>query len=89
MTVNINTDIDTQIKQLDEMLEKIKLLEDKSKLLNFVTIEQLAEARGCSIRTAQQIFQNEDLPVEAYGKQKVVELNALINWYQQRRSRQN
>ncbi len=59
MTININTDIDTQIKQLDEMLEKIKQLEDKS------------------------------LPVEDYGKQKVVELNALINWYQQRRSRKN
>ena len=29
MTININTDIDTQIKQLDEMLEKIKQLEDK------------------------------------------------------------
>lgn len=87
MTVNINTDIDTQIKQLDEMLEKIKLLEDKSKLLNFVTIEQLAEARNCSIKTAQDIFNDNSLPVEDYGKQKVVELNALINWYQQRRSR--
>lgn len=89
MTLNIETDIDTQIKQLDEILEKIKLLEDKSKLLNFVTIEQLAAARKCSIRTAQQIFQDEALPVESYGKQKVVELNALLHWYQQRRGRKS
>lgn len=89
MTVNINTDIDTQIKQLDEMLEKIKKLEDKSRLLNFVTIEQLAKARNCSIKTAQDIFNDKALPVEEYGKQKVVEINALINWYQQRRSRKD
>ncbi len=89
MTINIETDIDTQIKKLDETIEKLKQLEDKSRLLNFVTIQQLAEARNCSIKTAQDIFNDKSLPVEEYGKQKVVELNALINWYQQRRSRKN
>lgn len=40
MTININTDedIDLNIKKLDEMMDKIKLLEDKTKMINFITI---------------------------------------------------
>lgn len=45
MNVNINNDFEKNLKQLDEMLEKIQLLEDKSKLLNFVTIKQFSELR--------------------------------------------
>lgn len=40
MNVNISTEteIDLNIMKLDEMIEKIKLLEDKSKMLQFITI---------------------------------------------------
>lgn len=37
MTLTIETDIDTQIKKLDELLNKMELL-DKSKMINFLTI---------------------------------------------------
>lgn len=43
MNVNISTqtEIDLNIKKLDEMLDKIKLLEDKSKMLQFITIRRI------------------------------------------------
>lgn len=56
MTINIETDIDLNIKKLDEMLEKIKLLEDKSKMISFITIKEFAKLRNCSIGTSQKIF---------------------------------
>lgn len=36
MTVNIETDIDLNIKKVDELLEKMKQLEDKSKMIRFI-----------------------------------------------------
>jgi len=45
MTLNVNTEteIDLNIKKLNEMIEKIKLLEDKSKMLQFITIRRVCE----------------------------------------------
>ena len=38
MTLNVDTEIDLNIKKVTEIIEKLKLLEDKSKMLNFITI---------------------------------------------------
>lgn len=89
MTVNVDTEIDLNIKKLDEMIEKIKLLEDKSKLLQFITIAEFAKLRNCSIKTAQDIFRDKTFPSENYGRQIVVELQALKNWYQVKRDKKN
>lgn len=43
MTVNIETDIDLNIKKVDELLEKLKQLEDKSKMIRFITIRRICE----------------------------------------------
>lgn len=42
-TVNIDTDIKEDLKMLNEMLDKIKLLEDKSKMLQFITIRRVCK----------------------------------------------
>lgn len=69
-TVNIDTDITEELKKLDEMIEKLKLLEDKSKMLNFITIADFAKLRQCSIKTAQDIFNSESFPAESYRQDK-------------------
>ncbi len=89
MNININNDFDKNLKQLDEMLEKIQLLEDKSKLLNFITIKQFSELRGCSVKVAQDIFNEQSFPSENYGKQKVVEISALKAWYMNKHDKNN
>lgn len=91
MTVNVatTTDIDINIKKLDEMLKKIKSVEDKSKMLNFITIQEFAKIRNCSIKTAQDIFNDKTFPSENFGKQKVVEIQALKKWYEQKRDKNN
>lgn len=88
-TINIDTDIKEDLKMLNEMIDKIKLLEDKSKMLQFITIEEFAKLRQCSIKTAQDIFRDKTFPSENYGKLIVVELQALKNWYQVKRDKKN
>lgn len=89
MTVNIETDIDLNIKKVDELLEKLKQLEDKSKMITFITIKDFSKIRNISCSQAQTMFNLPDFPSENYGKQKVVELTALINWYQQKRDKKD
>lgn len=87
MTINIDADIDENIDKLDELLEKLKLLEDKSKMLNFITIKEFATIRKCSLKIAQTLFNEQSFPSEDYGKTKVAEVSAVIKWYQQKRSK--
>lgn len=91
MNVNISTEteIDLNISKLNDMIGKIKLLEDKSKMLQFITIAEFAKLRGCSIKTAQDIFRDKTFPSENYGKNIVVELQALKQWYSEKRDKNN
>lgn len=43
MTVNVDTEIDLNIKKITEIIEKLKLLEDKSKMLQFITIRRVCK----------------------------------------------
>lgn len=65
MTLNIETDIDTQIKRLDELLKRIELI-DNSKMITFLSIEDFARLRNCSMSTAQRIFRDETFPSEDF-----------------------
>ena len=41
MTLNLDTEADLTIKKITEIIEKLQLLEDKSKMLNFITIRRI------------------------------------------------
>ena len=45
MTLNIDTDIDEQIKKCEELIVKYEKLEEHSKKLHFITIRELAEMK--------------------------------------------
>lgn len=86
VTVKTDTDIELNIKKLDEMLEKIKLLEEnKLKMLNFLTIKQFSQLRGCSLKVSGDIFNLPDFPSENYGKQKVVEIRRFKGMVQNKK----
>jgi len=43
MTVNVNTNIDENLKKIEEMLKKVELLEKNSEMIRFVTIRRVCE----------------------------------------------
>lgn len=81
MLVNVNTTVKEDLKKLNEYLAKCEEVEAKTKQLHFVTIKEFAEMRGCSLAVAQRIFNLPDFPSEDFGKEKVVSLEALRNFY--------
>lgn len=87
LNLNVDSEIDLNIKKLDEMIKKLELLDHKSKILNFITISEFAKLRKCSIKTAQDIFNDSSFPSENYGKTKVAEIQAVKNWYQVKREK--
>ena len=87
VTLNIDTDLDELIKKCDELLSKYEQLEEQTKKIHFITIKEFAEMRGCSIKIAQDIFNLPDFPSEDFGKEKVVSIEALRNWYMQKRKK--
>lgn len=70
MNINIETDIDLNIQKVDELVSKLEALEDKSKLLRFVTIDEFAKLRNCSKVTAQRIFRQKTFPSERVSVNK-------------------
>lgn len=68
MTVNVNTNIEENIRKVDELLEKMKQLEDKSNMIKFIGIKEFAKIRNCSLKIAQDIFNEQSFPSENYRK---------------------
>ncbi len=87
MNINIDTDIDFNIRKLDELIEKLKLTEDKTKAIRLITIKEFAEIRNCSLSCARKIYLLPSFPSEDIAKTKVAELNAILNWYSQKRDK--
>lgn len=84
MTLEINTNTEAELQKLNEYLVKCEEVEEKTKKIHFVTIKEFAEMRGCSIKIAQDIFNLPDFPSEDFGKEKVVSIEALRNFYMQK-----
>ena len=89
MTVNVDINNEENMKTLNELLTKYEQLEKQTKKMHFVTIKEFAEMRGCSISTAQAIFNLPDFPSEDFGKEKVVSLEALKKFYMTKRSKKD
>lgn len=70
MNINIENDFDLNIQKVDELVSKLEKLEDKSKLLRFVTIDEFSKIRNCSIATAQRIFKQKSFPSERVSESK-------------------
>lgn len=89
MTLNVDTNCEEQIKKLNELITKYEQLEEQTKKMYFITIKEFAEMRKCSIKIAQDMFNLPDFPSEDFGKEKVVSIEALRNWYMTKRSKNN
>ena len=89
MTLNVDTNNEEHLKTLNELLAKYEQLEKQTKKMHFVTIREFAEMRGCSIATAQAIYNLPDFPSEDFGKEKVVSLEALKEFYMTKRSKKD
>lgn len=68
-----------------EKEEKIVKNISEDEDLVFLTPMDVAEAMGCSIPTARQLFYREDFPAIKVGKNLKVLKSAFITWASERR----
>ena len=50
----------------------------------FYSPTTFAELRGCSLPTAQEIFNSKDFPSENFGKEKTALGSAIREWYRKK-----
>lgn len=53
----------------------------------FYSPTEFADLRGCSLPTAQEIFNSKDFPSENFGKEKVALGSAIREWYSKKRKK--
>lgn len=74
-------DLQKQITELNALIEKLALLEDKTKMLTFINIQQFSKITGWSIATVQDLYNRKDFPSCDFGKTKIAELTAVQKYF--------
>lgn len=77
MQLNINTNIEEQLKKTEQILVNLDKIEEKTKALQFITIRDLEEILGCSNTIAQKYFNLPEFPATDFPKEKKAEINAV------------
>lgn len=77
MQLNINTNIDEELKKTEQILANLDKIEEKSKALQFITIRDLEKILGCSNAIAQEYFNLSEFPATDFPKEKKAEINAV------------
>lgn len=80
--------IDTELEKATKLFKTILEIENASKALNFLTIKDVADATGWSFGTVRQLFNRPDFPSCDFGKEKIVEVHAALNYFSVPRRRE-
>lgn len=73
--------IDEKIEKLKEFYELEKKINDEAFYIGFLTANKVAELTGWSKPTVDQLFNTPDFPVCDFGKSKIVEVHALLEYF--------
>lgn len=77
---------------LDDICSKIHIVEQLKKSsvdLKFYTQKDVERMTGMSVQTVQKLFNDPEFPACNYGKSFVVEANALMGFFAQKRDKHN
>jgi len=77
----VNTDIDTQLANIKELVSTLKELKETAQLIQFVTMKQFCELSGWSMSTVKTLYNRPDFPSSDYGKEKVAEVHAILKYF--------
>lgn len=77
MQINIDTNLDEQLRKTEEILINLDKIDNKVNKLQFITIKELAKALNCSDVIAQEYFNMPDFPCTDFPKEKKAEINAV------------
>lgn len=79
--VTVNTDIDTQLAKIQELVTALKELKETSQLIRFVTMTEFCNLSGWCMSTVKALYNRPDFPSSDYGKEKVAEVHAILKYF--------
>lgn len=77
---------------LDDIIEKLSTIQNANKKasnIKFFTQEDVARVTGMSKSTVKKLFNDPEFPACDYGKTYIVEANALLKYFDVRRSKKD
>ena len=80
-TIKLETNLDEQLDKLKELVGLLNQTEEKVNKLRFITIREFAEISGWNITTVRELFCRKDFPSCDFGKEKIAEVSAVINYF--------
>jgi len=91
MEIAYKVDFEKCYEDITKLTEAIGKLEQTSKGVKFLTPTEIKNSKilDWDLDKIRQLFNQPDFPACDYGKEKVVELNAFINYFSVRRDRKN
>lgn len=78
--IELNT-LEQLTDKIIEVVEKVEKIETSITEPKFYSIGEVANILGWSKNTVQDLFNRRDFPSCDFGKQKVVEMSALKNYF--------
>ena len=86
-TIKIDSNMSEQITTLQTLCNQLENLAENVKVLKFITQKDLAELTGWGMPTVKEVFDDPEFPCCDFGKAKVAEIHAVIEFFSKPRRR--
>lgn len=86
---NTEENLKNEISLARELQEILSDIEGKSKLTLFLTIKDVQELTGFSRHTVDKLFNDPEFPACNYGKSRIVEVHAFIEYFSTSRRKED
>ena len=73
------------IEEICEYKKQIDALNQKETIIEFLTVDEVSRILDISKKTANKLFNDPEFPATDFGRTKLVEAHALINYFSKRR----
>lgn len=77
----VSISIDDELERINNLITTLDKLNSKVTSLQFVSIKQFCEASGWSEKTVQDLYNRPDFPSTNFGKEKIAELHAIVDYF--------
>ena len=81
LEVKVDTNIAEEIEKVKDLIKYLDIVQEKTKLIQFISIKEFSQLSGWSEKTVQELYNKPDFPSTDLGKEKKAEVHAIIDYF--------
>ena len=81
LEVKVDTNISEEIEKVKDLIKHLDIVQEKTKLIQFISIKEFSQLSGWSEKTVQELYNKPDFPSTDLGKEKKAEVHAIIDYF--------